>query len=171
MRGRFVGSIVYAPTFALSNRYLRYAANGWSISGTATEQTGLPLTPNMTGNVTGGTDGGVTGAEVSLFASNSSGRAPQLRRNAIPGPGIRNVDARISRAFTVREGIKMQLFMEAFNIANRRHIIQQNLTAYQFNSATTIGVASQPTPFGTPTSTSSVLFGPRQLQFTAKLFF
>jgi len=171
MRGRFVGSIVYAPTFALSNRYLRYAANGWSLSGTATEQTGLPLTPNMSGNVTGGIDGGVTGAQVSLFASNSSGRAPQLRRNAIPGPGIRNVDARISRDFTVHEGIKMQLFMEAFNVANRRHIIQQNLTAYQFNSQTTIGPAVQSTPFGAPTSTTSVLYGPRQLQFTAKLFF
>jgi hypothetical protein len=171
MRGRFVGSIVYAPVFAMSNRYLRLAANGWSLSGTATEQTGLPLTPGMSGNVTGGIDGGVTGAQVSLFASNSSGRAPQFRRNAIPGPGIRNVDARISRDFPIHENIKMQFFFEAFNVANRRHIISQNLTAYQFNSATTIGVASQPTPFGTPTSTSSVLYGPRQLQFAAKLFF
>jgi hypothetical protein len=171
MRGRFVGSIVYAPTFALGNRYLRLSANGWSLSGTATEQTGLPLTPNMSGNVTGGIDGGVTGAQVSLFASNSSGRAPQLRRNAIPGPGIRNVDARLSRDISIHEGIKMQFLFEAFNIANRRHIISQNLTAYQFKSATTIGPAIQATPFGTPTSTSSVLYGPRQLQFAAKLFF
>ncbi|WP_213803871.1 TonB-dependent receptor [Granulicella sp. dw_53] len=171
MRGRFVGSIVYAPTFALPNRYARIAANGWSFSGTATEQTGLPLTANMSGNVTNGIDGGVTGAEVSLFASNSSGRAPQIRRNAIPGPGIRNVDARISRDISIHEGIKMQFFMEAFNVANRRQIISQNTTAYQFTGATTIGVAQQSTPFGTPTSTSSTLYGPRQLQFTAKLFF
>ncbi|CAN5516206.1 hypothetical protein BH10ACI4_BH10ACI4_01190 [soil metagenome] len=171
MRGRFVGSIVYTPTFAFANRYARLAANGWSLSGTATEQTGLPLTANMSGNVTGGIDGGVTGAQVSLFASNSSGRAPHIRRNAIPGPGIRNVDARISREIPIHENIKMQFFMEAFNVANRRHIISQNTTAYQFNSATTIGVASQATPFGTPTATSSVLYGPRQLQFTAKLFF
>ncbi|MCU1322069.1 MAG: hypothetical protein JWM43_1718 [Acidobacteriaceae bacterium] len=171
MRGRFVGSMVYTPTFAFANRYARLAANGWSLSGTATEQTGLPLTANMSGNVTGGIDGGVTGAQVSLFASNSSGRAPQLRRNSFPGPGIRNVDARISRDIPIHENIKMQFFMEAFNVANRRHIISQNTTAYQFNSATTIGVASQATPFGTPTATSSVLYGPRQLQFTAKLFF
>jgi hypothetical protein len=171
MRGRFVGSVVYTPVFAIPNRYARIAANGWSLSGTATEQTGLPLTANMSGNVTGGIDGGVTGAQVSLFASNSSGRAPQLRRNSFPGPGIRNVDARISRDIPIHEAIKMQFFMEAFNVANRRQIIAQNTTAYQFNSATTIGVASQATPFGTPTATSSVLYGPRQLQFTAKLFF
>jgi hypothetical protein len=171
MRGRFVGSVVYTPVFAIPNRYARLAANGWSLSGTATEQTGLPLTANMSGNVTGGIDGGVTGAQVSLFASNSSGRVPHLRRNSFPGPGIRNVDARISRDITIHDGIKMQFFMEAFNVANRRHIIAQNTTAYQFNSATTIGVASQATPFGTPTATSSVLYGPRQLQFTAKLFF
>jgi len=126
---------------------------------------------SVRGNVTGGIDGGVTGAQVSLFASNSSGRAPQIRRNAIPGPGIRNVDARLSRDINIHEGIKMQFFFEAFNVANRRHIISQNLTAYQFNGPTAIGVASQPTPFGTPTSTSSVLYGPRQLQFAAKLFF
>jgi hypothetical protein len=171
MRGRFVGSIVYTPVFATPNRYARIAANGWSISGTATEQTGLPLTANMSGNVSGGIDGGVTGAQVSLFASNTSGRAPHIRRNAIPGPGIRNVDARISRDITIHEGIKMQFFMEAFNVANRRHIISQNTTAYQFGSGSNSIVSTTSTPFGTPTSTSSVLYGPRQLQFTAKLFF
>ncbi|AFL89883.1 hypothetical protein Terro_3672 [Terriglobus roseus DSM 18391] len=170
MRGRFVGSVVYAPKFNIANRYARYAANGWTVSGTATEQTGLPLTATMSGNNTGGIDGGVTGGQVSLFASNSSGRAPQIKRNAIPGPGIRNVDARVSRDLPIHENIRMQFFVEAFNVANRRHIISQSTTAYQFNTATTIGPYTA-VPFGNPTSTSSVLFGPRQLQFTAKLFF
>jgi hypothetical protein len=171
MRGRFVGSVVYAPTFGISNMYLRTLANGWSVSGTATEQTGLPLTLNMSGNVTGGIDGGVTGAQVSLFASNTSGRAPHFRRNSMPGPGIRNVDARVSRDIPIHEKIKMQIFVEAFNVANRRHIISQSTSAYSFTGTNTISAITTGTLFGAPTSTSSVLFGPRQMQFTAKLFF
>jgi len=171
MRGRFVGSMVYSPNFTFANSITRLAANGWSVSATATEQDGLPLTANLTGNVTGGIDGGVTGAQVSLFASNSSGRAPHLRRNSIPGPGIRNVDARVSRDIPIHENVKMQFFVEAFNLANRRHIISQNTTAYQFTGTNTISAVTTGTLFGAPTSTSSTLYGPRQLQFTAKLFF
>jgi hypothetical protein len=65
----------------------------------------------------------------------------------------------------------MQIFVEAFNVANRRHIISQNTSAYSFTGTNTISAITTGTLFGAPTSTSSVLFGPRQMQFTAKLFF
>jgi hypothetical protein len=192
MRGRFVGSIVYAPTFGLANKIARTAANGWTISGTATEQTGLPLTQLMSNFLSsgngGGIDGGVTGGVVSLFASSTGGRAPQVSRNNIPGPGIRNVDARVSRTFPIHDNLKFEIFAEAFNLANRRHIISQSTNAFQalptFNTATAptqagvcLGHANSciapftATPFGAPTATTSVLYGPRQLQFTAKLWF
>ncbi|MBW8746196.1 MAG: TonB-dependent receptor [Acidobacteria bacterium] len=192
MRGRFVGSIVYAPTFGLSNSILRYAANGWTVSGTATEQTGLPLTQFVSNFLSaangGGIDGGVTGGVVSLFASSTGGRAPQYSRNNIPGPGIRNVDARVSRSFPIHENVKFEVFAEVFNLANRRHIIAQSTNA--FSVLPTFNTASAPsqagaclghsnsciapftaTPFGAPTATSSVLFGPRQVQVAAKLWF
>jgi len=183
MRGRFVGSIVYAPKFGFSNTIYRYAANGWTISGTATEQTGLPLTQLMSNSPSGGIDGGVTGGEVSLFASPTGGRAPQVSRNNIPGPGIRNVDARVSRTFPIHDNLKFEIFAEAFNLANRRHIISQSTNAFQNVARATTGACSTgahandciapftSTPFGAPTATSSVLYGPRQLQFTAKLWF
>lgn len=170
MRGRFVGSIVFAPKVAINNSILRYAANGWTIAGTATEQTGLPLTAGMSASAAGGIEGGATGGAVGNSPSPSSGRAPQFRRNAFPSNGIRNVDARVSRDVVLYENIKMQFFVEAFNVANRRQITGFNTTAYQYSGTTSI-VPFTSTPFGSPSSTSSTLYGPRQLQFTAKLYF
>ena len=171
MRGRFVGSIVFAPKVALSNRYAGYVANGWTIAGTATEQDGLPLTGTMSAVAAGGIEGGATGGAVGNSPSPTSGRAPQFRRNAFPSNGIRNVDARVSRDFNLpREGMKLQFFVEAFNVANRKQITGFNTTISQYSGTTGI-VPFTSTPFGTPSSTSSTLYGPRQMQFTAKLFF
>jgi hypothetical protein len=170
MRGRFVGSIVFAPKIGLANRYESLAVNGWSISGTATEQDGLPLTGTMSAVASGGIEGGATGGAVGNSPSPTSGRAPQYRRNAFPSNGIRNVDARVSRDIPIHEAIKLQFFVEAFNVANRRQITGYNTTISQYSGTTGI-VPYTATPFGTPSSTSSTLYGPRQMQFTAKLFF
>ena len=71
------------------------------------------------------------------------------------------------------ENIKMQFFVEAFNIVNRKQILSYNTTAFSYSNTTDIVpyVTSPASAFGTPFSTSSTLYGPRQLQFTAKLFF
>jgi Carboxypeptidase regulatory-like domain/TonB dependent receptor len=173
MRNRFVGSIVWSPKVALANHFASLAANGWSLSGTATLQTGLPLTATMSGNASGGFQGGATGGAVGNSPSPSTGRAPQFRRNAFPSNGVRNIDARLSRDIPVHENIKMQVFVEAFNIVNRRQILSYNTTAFQYSNTTDIipFVTNAASAFGTPSSTSSTLYGPRQMQFTAKLFF
>jgi len=179
MRGRFVGSIVYSPVLSIGPSYIRMAANGWTISGTATEQTGQPLTAMMSVSPAAATtiDGGVTGGEVNLNAASAAGRAPQIARNGIPGPGIRNVDARIGRDFKLHQNMKFEVFAEAFNVANRQEIQAQNLNAFTLTctgthtNACIAPVAPSATPFGTPTSTSGILYGPRQLQFAAKLTF
>jgi hypothetical protein len=173
MRNRFVGSVVWSPKFAISDRIASLAANGWSFSGTATLQTGTPLTATMSGNASGGIEGGVTGGAVGNSPSPSSGRAPQFRRNSFPSNGIRNIDARLSRDIPIHENIKMQIFVEAFNVVNRKQIISYNTTAFQYSNTTDIipYVTNAASAFGTPSSTSSTLYGPRQMQFTAKLFF
>ena len=173
MRSRFVASLVWAPKVGIANRYANYAVNGWSLSGTATEQTGLPLTAGMSGNASGGIQGGATGGAVGNSPSPSSGRAPQFRRNSFPSNGVRNIDARVSRDFPLHENIKLQLFAEAFNLVNRKQILSYNTTAFQYSNTTDIipFAANASSSFGTPSSTSSTLYGPRQLQFTAKLFF
>ncbi len=192
MRTRTTGSLVYAPTFKFSNLLERTVVNGWSISGSYTAQSGNPVTafmsnspgsalgvgdPNNTAGVAG--DGGVTGAELSLFNSGTGGRVPQLKRNAFAGPGVHLLDARLSRDFTIHEGLKLEILAEAFNVANH-----QNILAVSTNYSSFVSAAKCPgghtndciapytaTTFGSATSTNSTLFGPRQAQFSAKFLF
>ena len=181
MRERFVGSLIYAPNFSfISSRPVRYIANGWMISGGATEQTGFPLTANMANYPSGAPDGGVSGAELSLFNSPTGGRAPQVPRNGFPGPGLRNIDARVSRDFPIHEKIKFQILGEAFNLLNHQNVLGVNTTAFSY-AAPGSGVCGghtnaciYPYPsqaFGATTNTSGILYGARQLQVSAKLFF
>ena len=184
MRSRIVASMVYTPQIAaIGNKALSYAVNNWTFSGTATEQSGFPLTATMANSPSGGVDGGVTGGEVGLFNFAVGGRAPQVGRNAFPGPGVHNIDFRVGRIIPIREGIHMELLGEAFNIMNHRNILSVNTTAFAYNAPTakagtpcsghTNGCIAPYTSqaFAAPTSTSSILYGPRQLQLSAKLFF
>lgn len=197
MKGRFVGSIVASPTVdhVVDNRLVRYALDGFSVSGTLTAQTGLPLTGFMASSPQSAIgDGGLSGAELSLFNSGTPGRVPSAiaTRNGFRGPGVHNVDARVSRTFPIREGISIQLLAEAFNLMNHKNILSVSTSLYNYlapgapPSSTRSGTVtcgafvgagcitplpSSSTPFATQTGTSAVLYGPRQLQLAAKLFF
>ena len=189
MKNRLVGSLVWAPTFKTSVAPLDYAANGWSLSGSYTAQTGFPITPMMTNypssalssaGISG--NGGITGASVSWFNSPSTVRSPQLSRNYFPGPGLRNIDARLSRDFSLTEKMKLQFYVEAFNLFNHQNILSvTNRYSTYVGSGTgvcaghangCIAPYTGTTDFlGTPTSTTGVLYGPRQAQFVAKFLF
>ena len=152
MRERFVGSLVYAPKLNfISSAPLRYIANGWMISGAATEQTGFPLTAAMSNYPSGAPDGGVTGAELSLFNSATGGRAPQVPRNGFAGPGVRNIDARITRDFPIHETIELEILGEAFNLLNHQNVLGVNTTAFSYAAADRASVRAIPTPASTPT--------------------
>jgi hypothetical protein len=187
MRERFVGSLVYSPNFSfIPNRAGRYIANGWTFSGSATEQTGFPLTAFMSNYPKGNTlDGGLTNAAVSLFNSGTGARAPQVARNGFPGPGLRNIDFRVTRSFPIHEGIHFDIMGEAFNLLNHANILGVNTSAFSYLDPVSGPTASGPCKdhvngciapytsqqFGATTSTSSLLYGPRQLQVSGKLFF
>ncbi len=196
MKGRFVGSIVAAPTIdrLVSNKFARYAFNGFNFAGTLTAQSGLPITGFMSNSpVSTIGNGGLTGAALSLFNSGTPGRVPTqaAARNGFKGPGVHNVDLRVSRSFPIHESFSLQLLAEAFNLANHKNILSVSSNLYNYAtpgaSVTTASgtvacgatfgagcitpLPSSSTPFGTTTSTSAVLYGPRQLQLAAKLFF
>jgi Carboxypeptidase regulatory-like domain/TonB dependent receptor len=214
MRERFVGSLVYNSSFNLSNSLARSLATGWIVSGTATEQTGFPVTglafnnpiacPGCSGAPAGPQDGSATGGgdNTNNLPSTAYGRVPSVRRNGFPGPGVRNIDMRIGRDFNLPwEGLKLQVTAEAFNIVNHRNglAVATTFSSYinpgqyaanttgagnacpashvntcivPYVNANTTGLsANTSTPFGTINSTSSTLYGPRQLQLGAKLFF
>jgi Carboxypeptidase regulatory-like domain/TonB dependent receptor len=184
-RGRFVGSIVATSKLPIANRYAAYAANGWQLSGSYTAQTGFPVTGFVNGTISsalGGGDGGVTGA---VLTSGTGTRVPDqiARRNAFTGPGVHNFDSRVSRSFPVHEGMAIEVAAEAFNLLNHRNILSVNNSLVNYTAASTSTSPTScnfpgssgcfaPNPsFGTPTSTSNILYGPRQIQLLGRFVF
>jgi hypothetical protein len=123
----------------------------------------------------------------------TTGRPPQIQRNSKPGPGVRNIDFRITRDIPIHEKVYMQFIGEAFNLMNHS-IISGTNTAFATQLAPTGSGGACPTQtvqagsqfagcivpfvsstpagaFGVRTSSNTLLYGPRQLQVSAKLFF
>jgi hypothetical protein len=143
-----------------------------------------------------GNDGGIYGGAISSgsgFATN--GRPPQIGRNSIYMPGFNDFDFRVSRSFPIHENISMQVNAEAFNLLNHQIVTDVNstyttyLTPGKSGGAYTCQAITPPTgsfqqgcfvpytgtgssAFGATSGTSSSnLYGSRQMQFSAKLFF
>jgi Carboxypeptidase regulatory-like domain/TonB dependent receptor len=189
VRNRFVGSLVYQPMLFRDNKYVKYLVDGFVFAGIATEQTGFPIVASLSGYPSGGADGGVTGGVMSSGSGTATaGRPPQIARNSQPGPGTRNIDLRVSRDFPIHESIHFQITGEAFNLLNQKIIAGVNSTYSTYTAANTTTCTGTPAPgaifqgclgpyvsstaaFGTASSTNSLIFGPRQLQISARFTF
>jgi hypothetical protein len=221
MRTRFVMSLVYTSKYSLGNRWVGEAANGWTVAGTYTAQDGFPITAFTSNNPSNCTAVGVSGANTvgctntalsprdggATGGGDNTSNAPAIvvsrdpfdKRNGFKGPGIHNLDMRISRDFDISHGMHFEVMMDAFNFINHRNGLGVATTAYTYvNPSTPTNPLTTPTgaqaacpvashsntciipntsnaatttPFGTINNTSSTLYGPRQLQFSAKLSF
>jgi len=144
-----------------------------------------------------GDDGGIYGGAMSSSSGlPTTGRPPQIGRNSIPMPGYNNLDLRVTRDIPIHDQISMEIVGEAFNALNHTIIAGVNSTYSQYTVAsgtTTAAVAcaaSGAAPanstlqgcispysgtglsaFRATSSTSNSLYGARQLQVSAKLFF
>ena len=136
IRGRFVGSAVFAPKFHTGMKSADYGINGWELSTTYTAQSGTPLTNLMNNTLpTGaysGLDGGATGEAVTLNDSAGAGRVPFLARNSNVFSGIHNLDARVGRVFPIHNTINFSVYAEVFNLANHREVAGVSATGYQY---------------------------------------
>ena len=202
IRGRLVATIVGKSNLPIANKYAAYVTNGWLLAGTLTAQDGEPITATINGSIsylTGGNLGNLTsdaGVSNAAFTSGPSARVPDFiaGRNAFKGPGVHNVDARLSREFPVFQRYHFEVAAEAFNIANHRNILSVNtaLVAYSAPGATytpflggatavcpastgnvgCLGALSASTaPFLSPASTSNIIYGARQLQLLGRFIF
>jgi hypothetical protein len=199
MRGRFVASVIYTSKTHFGH-YIDYASSGWTVAGTYTGQTGFPVTA-FTSNTApsglytlggGGTataapfDGGATGGANDSFndGNATTARAPQVKRNGFPGPGVHNLDMRVARDFDLTHGVRFQVLAEAFNLVNHRNGLGVATTGFTFvapsgsaancpasHTNTCIAPDITTPPFGSINSTTGTIYGPRTLQFAAKLFF
>lgn len=202
VRNRFVGTLLWKPQIIQNNVFMKHGLDGFTFSGTATEQTGFPIVAGMftPGSVLKSNppaaDGNIYGGAISSGSGfPTTGRPPQIQRNSLPGPGIHNLDFRLTRDIPIHEKISMQIIGEAFNLTNHMIVTGVN-SAYsallyptaaagaacaagnqvpdgsQFAGCITPYTPSSPAQaFGAPNSTNSILYGPRQLQLSAKLFF
>lgn len=200
IRNRFVFSFVYQPQLFKDNRWGKTLVDGFVFSGTETASAGQPIVAGMSGTVYNGgngsygADGNIYGGAISSGSgAPTTGRPPQIARNSIVGPGFNNFDFRISRDVPIHDAIKMQFIGEAFNLLNHQIITNVNSTysTYTPSSATSTSCPSSAaapagspvqgciTPysgtgtsaFGATSGTNNILYGPRQLQVSAKLFF
>ena len=195
IRGRLVATVVGRSQFTIPNKYVGYVTNGWLLAGTLTAQDGEPITATISGSLTyltGGNLGNLTsdvGVSNAAFTSGPSARVPDFiaGRNAFKGPGVHNVDARLSRTFPLfGDRYKLEFAAEAFNVANHRNILSINtaLVAYaapgssaSCPAATTGNVGcltalpSSSAQFGTPATTSNIIYGARQLQLLGRFIF
>jgi hypothetical protein len=131
----------------------------------------------------------------------TNGRPPQIGRNSIYMPGFNDFDMRISRSLPIHDKISMQFNAEAFNLLNHQIVtgvqgtyttflapggsvsVSNSSTKYTCSTvipptgSTELGCfvpyqGSGLTAFGAVSSTSSSnLYGSRQLQVSAKLYF
>ena len=148
-----------------------------------------------------GDDGGIYGGAMSSSSGGATnGRPPYVGRNSIPMPGFNDADLRLARKFAVHEGMSLDLALDAFNVVNRT-IVQGVNSSYGTvtlasgtvtlpTGAKVVCSATGAAPsnsslqacfspytgvgsnaFNVKTTTNSGLYGPRQLQVSAKFSF
>jgi hypothetical protein len=139
------------------------------------------------------------GAISSSSGSATSGRPPQIGRNSIYLPGYNDFDLRVSRDIPIYDNVHLEFAADAFNLLNHQIITAVNSTYTTFLApnataqganlykcqavAVPSGSSGQTgcfvpytgtglSAFDVPSSTSgSILFGSRQMQFSAHLIF
>ncbi len=195
-RHRFVGSVVWAPSFAkdFSSAAAKQIAGGWTMSGIVTAATGQPYsafisnstlndppppgTPGTGPVFFSGPDGGMTGAVVSTFASPAGGRVSFLARNGFNLPNFTNIDFRMGKSFSFGEKYRLSFTADAFNLFNSTIVTAANTTAYSYTAHGTglctghvNGCLIPSSSFRSISTTSGALYGARQLQFGARFEF
>ena len=203
IRSRLVMTLVGKSSLPIGNKFASYAVNGWQLSGTYTAQSGEPVTATVSGSYTSISGGALgtpglaittdAGPANAAFTSGPSARVPDFiaKRNAFAGPGVHNLDARISRVFPIKERYSFELAGEAFNLVNHRNIlaVNTNFVAYSAAAATGTGacvlgtaatggcngslvpLTASTAQFMTPSSTSNIIYGPRQIQLLGRFIF
>ena len=171
-RQKLVASVVYSPN-PFAEGAAKHIFNGWTIAPILNAFSGQRVTGNISGSVdprsfgfasnqTPG--GGVNG-------SGGSSRFALLPRNFFKQPNIWYVDARLSRRFSLTEGVKLEVLAEGFNVFNRTQVTLVNGTIYNISGSSLTFNGTGTNPFFNVTGADSTLFRERQVQFAARVEF
>ena len=182
VRHRAVGwAILNAPGVANDHSLLGYVVNGWSIRPLVQIQTGLPYSATVAGSTpqscyavnclasSAATTSGLLGTGVSYI--------PLIGRNSFKIPRSILIDARLQKSLKLYDRYTLELFAEAFNLANHQNVTGINSSAYTI--ATTKNGTAAPTVALTPNASFGTVsayngnyaYSPRQFQFAARVTF
>ena len=151
---------------------LTYLTNGWSIKPYVQIQNGLPysaLTSGTTANqCTTQTTGCLQAASTGLTGTGATAYLTFIGRNTLQYPRTIEIDLRAQKAFTFYEHYNLEVFGEAFNLANHQNVTGVNSTAYGISGNTLAYQAN----FGTVSSANTnYAYGPRVIQIGARVNF
>ena len=164
-RHTFVTSFIWNLDYVShAHTVIRAIAGGWSVSGIMTLRSGFPFT------VTTGKDNNLDGNNndranlvgdpyldphrsrsavvaawfnTAAFASNAAGTDGNSGRNILEGPGVRNLDLGLFRAFKINERVQLQARAEATNAFNLVSLVLPS-TALATTANLNAGVLSSP---------------------------
>jgi hypothetical protein len=170
-RQRFVYTFMWAPTIVHSNSaFAKYVVNNWQLSSITTIQSGRP-TGSPTIHLNDTPVAGMLYSADALDGFNGNFRVPFLPVNSLYTPWVEQENFRLTKVIPLpREGMKLGLSFEAFNIANNWS--PTSLTTQEFTE--TKGVLTYtPTAFGVGSGDGGFPDGTqaRRLQVAARLTF
>jgi hypothetical protein len=128
---------IWEPKFMKNDSaFARYVVNGWQLSTLTTLASAHPVTPtiNSASTSAGGVFSDITLANSTINGSGGWNRVPFLPVGSIDIDQTYNVDARLTKAFPIRERIKLNLGFEAFNVFNTIHNTGVQTSAYSVSS-------------------------------------
>jgi hypothetical protein len=166
------------PRLRTGPKWVRRAADGWSLIPIATARSGRPYTLD----VSGGTY--LAGGHESINGSGGALYLPTVGRNTLRMPATANVDLRATRGFRTSRRTRMFAAVEAFNLLNHTNVssVEQRaflvgiasagITPLVFQSAAAIAAEGLNTqPFGSSTATGTSLARERQVQLSLRFEF
>jgi len=167
-RNRFVFSWIYEPRpMKRGQGWVGKLSSGWKNSGVVTAGSGRPVNPTIIG-------------DANQDGNNDNDRLPGVRRNSFTGPDYATVDMRLSRKLYSKNGWKLELTAESFNLSNRLNRrfqitddgLMGNAARFQFGTKH-IGINHFPAYYQVPTNfmRATNAYAPRQLQFALRLSF
>jgi hypothetical protein len=168
LRHNFVASFHYeVPKLKSANHLLQQIEGGWAVAGIARFTTGLPVTllnnndTSLLGTIPNGINNngvdtpqwsgeslhintnprnGAAVFDASQFSLPALGTMGNARRRFFSGPGMENLDATVSREFSLSEGRAIEFRAEAFNVFNHAQFfgpatVEGNISSGTFGQA------------------------------------
>ena len=177
VKNRAVGWASITAPGLKGNGPLTYLTNGWSIKPYVQVQNGLPYSLLSSGTAVQQcvAVGCLKAASSGITGTGATAYLPFFGRNTQQYPRTIEVDLRAQKAFTFMEHYNLELFGEAFNLANHQNVTGVNSTGYAISAPATPagqGTLTYQANFGqTSSANTNYAYGPRVIQIGARVNF